>query len=134
MAMMSISQLAKAAGVGVETVRYYQRRGLLRDPQPGRQRGLGIRHYGGDDLRTLRFIAAGKQAGFTLAEIGRLQHLDAIDDRAEARALADKRVKALNQQIVRLVEARDMLRRLAHDCGTGTAGACPIIATLAGEV
>ena len=58
----SIAGLAKAGGVGVETVRYYQRRGLLRTPD----RGDGIRRYDEDDLRRLRFIRSAQAAGFTL--------------------------------------------------------------------
>ncbi len=129
---MSIAELARAAGIGVETVRYYQRRGLLRDPKPARSGAGGIRHYCNDDVRALQFIAAGKQAGFTLAEIGHLQHLDAMDDRAEARRLARERIVALDEEIARLAEARDRLSTLADACGKGGGGACPIIATLAG--
>lgn len=131
MAAMSIAQLARAAGIGVETVRYYQRRGLLRDPKPSRHPGGGIRHYDDDDLRRLRFIAAGKEAGFTLAGIAHLQELDSIDDRAEARRLAAERIVALDEQIARLQTARDRLRKLARECGKGGAGPCPIITTLA---
>ena len=54
MSAMSISQLARNAGVGVETVRYYQRRGLLPDPQPQKTGASGIRHYGPDEARRLR--------------------------------------------------------------------------------
>jgi DNA-binding transcriptional MerR regulator len=65
----TIGGLAKAAGVGVETVRYYQRRGLL--PEPARPAGE-IRRYGGEDLRRLRFIRSAQTAGFTLNEIKEL--------------------------------------------------------------
>ena len=74
----TIGGLAKAAGVGVETVRYYQRRGLL--PEPPRPHGE-VRRYGDDDVRRLRFIRSAQAAGFTLAEIGELIALDASDDR-----------------------------------------------------
>ncbi len=131
MSAMTIAQLAKAVGVNVETVRYYQRRGLLRDPKPSQTPGSGIRRYDESDLQTLKFIAAGKNAGFTLAEIGRLKELDALDDRSEARRLAQERVALLDAEIARLQEARDHLQLLAHECGTGGAGPCPIIATLA---
>lgn len=127
----SIAQLARAAGVSVETVRFYQRRGLLRDPQPSRHPGSGIRHYDEDDLRTLRFIRSAKEAGFTLEEIGRLQQLDAEDDRAEARRMAQTRIEALDRQIAGLEAARRRLEALARLCASGTGQACPIIASFA---
>ncbi|MFC4255671.1 MerR family transcriptional regulator [Altererythrobacter xixiisoli] len=133
MSSMSIGQLARMVGIGVETVRYYQRRGLLRDPRPSKMPGAGIRHYDETDVQTLKFIAAGKNAGFTLAEIARLKELDALDDRSEARRLAQERIAALDADIARLQHARDHLSRLAHECGAGAGGLCPIIATLARE-
>ena len=124
----TIGGLAKAAGVGVETVRYYQRRGLL--PEPARPRGE-VRRYGEEDLRRLRFIRRAQAAGFTLAEIGELLELDAADDRARARELAQARVAALDAKIAELREARDALAGLAADCARdweGGGGACPILA------
>ena len=88
MAAMSISQLARSAGVGVETVRYYQRRGLLPDPRPQKTGASGIRHYGPEERRRLRFIRSAQAAGFTLEEIAELLHLDSTDDRARAREMA----------------------------------------------
>ena len=85
---LTIGRLATAAGVGVETVRYYQRRGLLETPARDRE----IRRYGSDDLRRLRFIRQAQSAGFTLEEIKELVDLDAGEDRARARALAGARV------------------------------------------
>ena len=69
---MTIGALAQSAGVGVETVRYYQRRGLL--PQPARSYGT-IRRYGPDDAARLRFIRRAQELGFTLDEIGELLEL-----------------------------------------------------------
>ena len=63
---LSISKLAGAGGVGVETVRFYQRKGLLQTPP----RGGGMRRYGEADLRRLRFIRMDQRASFTLEEIG----------------------------------------------------------------
>src|SRR5262252_2623468 len=81
----TIGGLAKTAGVGVETIRYYQRRGLL--SQPARPRGE-IRRYSEEDVKRLRFIRSAQSAGFTLAEIGELIAMDASDDRTRARELA----------------------------------------------
>jgi len=120
---LTIGKLATAAGVGVETVRYYQRRGLLETPTRDRE----IRRYGSDDLKRLRFIKQAQAAGFTLEEIKELLDLDASEDRARARALADVRVKALDRKIGELQKARDALKRLARECGSARAGPCPIL-------
>lgn len=120
---LTIGHLARDGGVGVETVRYYQRRGLLETPR----RGDGIRRYGEEDLRRLRFIRSAQAAGFALEQVGELLALDATHDRAQARALAKTRIAALDEKIAELERARDALRRLARDCGAGTKGPCPII-------
>jgi MerR family transcriptional regulator, mercuric resistance operon regulatory protein len=120
---LTIGKLASAGGVGVETVRFYQRRGLLETPT----RDDGIRRYGGDDLRRLRFIKQAQGAGFTLEKIKELLDLDSSDDRARARALANERVTALDSKIAELKRARDALKRLARECGAGGPGPCPIL-------
>lgn len=120
----TIGGLAQAAGVGVETVRYYQRRGLLAEPAraPGE-----IRRYGEEDVRRLRFIRSAQAAGFTLSEIGELIALDASDDRARARELAKARVQAIDETIAKLGEARDALAGLATACASKRGGPCPIL-------
>ena len=126
---MKIAGLAHAGGVGVETVRYYQRRGLLETPErPGSGGyGSGVRRYGEPDVRRLRFIRSAQAAGFTLEQIAELIALDATDDRARARELARDRISALDAKIAELKAARDALSRLARACGSGSAGPCPII-------
>lgn len=126
---MTIARLARAGEVGVETVRYYQRRGLMPEPQRPAGGGLGggVRRYGESDVRRLRFIRSAQAAGFTLDEIAELLRLDATDDRARARELARGRVAALDARIAELRAARDALSRLAEKCGRGGAGACPIL-------
>ena len=121
----TIGALAKAAGVGVETVRYYQRRGLL--PEPARPHGE-VRRYGPEDLRRLKFIRSAQAAGFTLNEIGELLELSASDDRARARELAEARVSALDEKISELQQARKALAGLASDCAKKRGGPCPILA------
>ena len=120
---LTIGKLAAAGGVGVETIRYYQRRGLLE--QPMRERG--IRRYGSEDLRRLRFIKQAQTAGFTLEEIKELLELDASEDRSRARELAKTRVEALSIRIADLERARDALQRLARECSHGSSGPCPIL-------
>ena len=125
---LTIGKLASAAGVGVETVRFYQRRGLIDQPA----RDGGIRRYGSDDLRRLRFIRHAQAAGFTLEQIRELLALDSTEDRAKARTLALGRVAALDEQIARLKGARDALKRLAGDCAAGAPGGCPILEAFEG--
>ena len=122
---LTIGELAAAGGVGVETIRFYQRRDLLRTPA----RGGGIRHYGREDVRRLRFIRQAQAAGFTLEEIRELLELDAGEDRGRARELAKARIEALDAKIADLQRARDALRRLARECGAGSTGPCPILAS-----
>jgi MerR family mercuric resistance operon transcriptional regulator len=122
---LTIGQLAAGGGVGVETIRFYQRKGLLQTPA----RAGGIRRYGGEDLRRLRFIREAQTAGFTLDEIKELLALDASHDRPRARALARSRIEALDARIAELQRARDSLRRLAGECAEGGKGPCPILAS-----
>src|SRR5947209_15946526 len=95
---LTIGRLAAAVGVGVETVRFYQRRGLLETPA----RDDGIRRYGSDDVRRLRFIKRAQAAGFTLEQIKELLDLDASNDSSGARALANERMVALDARIAGL--------------------------------
>src|SRR4051794_13275128 len=120
---LTIGRLSQAGGVGVETIRFYQRKGLLQTPT----REAGIRRYGSDDLRRLRFIRQAQAAGFTLEEIKELLELDASEDRTRARALAKERVAALDSKIAELRQAGDALQRLARECGSGAPGPCPIL-------
>ena len=122
---LTIGSLAAAASVGVETVRFYQRKGLLETPT----RDCGIRRYGSDDLRRLRFIKQAQAAGFTLEEIKELLELDKSLDRTRARELARSRIALLDAKIAELKSARNALSRLAGECGEGSSGPCPILAS-----
>jgi len=127
---LTIGKLADAGGVGVETVRYYQRRGLLAEPERGY--GAGVRRYDDGDLRRLRFIRSAQAAGFTLEQIAELLELDARDDRPRARALAREQIAVLDGKIAELTAARDALGKLAQECGKGGKGPCPILAAFEG--
>ena len=126
---MTIAGLAREGGVGVETVRFYQRRGLLATPErPGGSGSSGgFRRYDVGDVRRLRFIRSAQAAGFTLEQIGELLALDATDDRPRARQLAKERITALDAKIEELARVRASLRRLERECGSGSAGPCPIL-------
>lgn len=125
MMSLTIGQLAATAHMGVETIRFYQRKGLIETPT----RATGIRRYGPEDLRRLRFIRQAQAAGFTLEEIKELIALDAGEDRSRARALAASRIETLDTKIAELQRARDALQRLATECGKGGKGPCPILAS-----
>ena len=131
---MTIARLAEAGGVGVETVRYYQRRGLLPTPPRPEGSGLGggVRRYGAEDVRRLRFVRSAQAAGFTLEQIGELLALDAGEDRGRALTLARARLEELDARIAELEAARSALRRLAGACAGGGKGPCPIIAAFEG--
>ena len=122
---LTIGQLAAGCKVGVETIRFYQRKGLLETPT----RESGIRRYGSEDLRRLRFIRQAQAAGFTLEEIRELLELDSGQDHSRARELAKSRIDALDAKIAELGRAREALERLATECGQGRKGPCPILAS-----
>jgi MerR family mercuric resistance operon transcriptional regulator len=125
---LSIRKFADAGGVGVETVRFYQRKGLLDIPG----RGEGIRRYGETDIRRLRFIRMAQRAGFTLEEIRELLALDAGQDRRRAREMAQARIATLDERIAEMEQARDYLQKLARQCSAKASGPCPILASFDG--
>ena len=120
---LTIAGLGAAAGVGVETVRYYQRRGLLAVPASAG----AVRRYDTGDLRRLRFIRRAQAAGFTLEQIGALLALDRTGDRARVRELATERLAALDSRIAELEQSRAALERLRSTCASGRRGPCPIL-------
>jgi MerR family transcriptional regulator, mercuric resistance operon regulatory protein len=122
---LTIGGFAAAGGVGVETVRFYQRTGLIRIPT----RETGGRRYTSADLRRLRFIRQAQAAGFTLLEIRELLALDAGEDRARVRELAAARMAALDAKIAELQTARTALQKLAKACRATSTGPCPILAS-----
>jgi MerR family mercuric resistance operon transcriptional regulator len=89
--------------------------------------GGGVRRYGPEDIRQLRFIRSAQAAGFTLDQIGELLALDATTDRERARALATEQLAVLDARIAALQTARDALLRLSEACSHQDEGPCPII-------
>ncbi|MEJ0059485.1 MAG: MerR family transcriptional regulator [Terricaulis sp.] len=121
---MTIARLAGAAGVGVETVRYYQRRGLMPTPKKS---GGAYRTYGQGDLERLIFIRRAQGAGFSLEEIQELLSLDRSNDKKRVRELARERLVALDLKITELREAQSALTKLLGVCEKRNGGPCPII-------
>lgn len=124
----TISEFAASCGVGVETIRYYQRQGLLNVPQrEGAFNSAKIRRYGDADIQRLRFIVSAKKAGFTLREIKELLDLEKKNDRERVRTISESRIKKLDAQIAELTDARESLQRLVKECKKAHTKSCPIL-------
>jgi MerR family transcriptional regulator, mercuric resistance operon regulatory protein len=125
---LTIGAFAAAADVNVETVRYYQREGLLAEPdKPSR----GIRRYGSVDVARVMFIKAAQRLGFSLAEIAGLLELDDGAHCREARALGQHKLDDVREKLADLRRIESVLARLVRDCGNarGTVS-CPLIMAL----
>ncbi len=126
----TIGDVADAAGVGVETIRYYERRGLV--PQPGRAMG-GYRRYGRGHVDRIRFIKRAQALGFSLEEVATLLELEDGTDRKSIRRIAGARLEETRRRIADLKRIEHALAHLLHDCEAyAKAHRCPIIAAIAG--
>jgi MerR family mercuric resistance operon transcriptional regulator len=125
---LSIGKLAQSAGVNIETIRYYQRRGLLDEPPKPLS---GCRCYLPEQLKRLRFIKRAQALGFTLDEVGALLTLDTACTCSQTRALAVRKLALIEQKIADLDAMRQVLGVLVQKCDAGVGGAsCPIIDVL----
>ena len=125
---LTIGRVADAAGINVETIRFYQRLGLLDEPAkpPG-----GVRRYGVEFVARLRFIKRAKQLGFSLAEVRRLLVLEDPQSCGKARSLAAEKLALVENRIADLERMRGVLTDLVARCDVRRGKvACPIIATL----
>ncbi len=127
---MTIGRLARQAGVNIETIRYYQRRGLLATPRKPPQ---GVRRYSGETLARLRFIKRAQELGFTLREIAGLLKLGDGSCR-ETRAIAEHRLTDIETRIRDLQSMRATLDKLVRTCRAGDQPPCPIIASLKHDI
>ena len=125
---LTIGRVAKLAGVNVETIRYYQRRGLLTEPEKPH---MGYRRYPADSVRHIRFIKRAQALGFTLEEIAELLRLEEAYACAETRALAAHKMRLIDQKLMGLAAMRKALAALVQQCDRKrpTKG-CPIIEVL----
>jgi len=125
---LTIGRLAAAAEVNVETVRYYQRRGLLREPT----RPMGsVRRYSSDDVKRIRFVKRAQQLGFTLDEVANLLQLEDGRSCRETERLAQQKLVTVQVRIADLRRLRKTLQDLIGRCGVGRGKiACPIIKSL----
>lgn len=128
-AELTIGKLAEAAGVNIETIRYYQRRGLL--DQPSKPLG-GHRRYAPGQVKRVRFIKRAQALGFTLDEVGALLRLDAACACAETRELATRKLAVIETKMADLAAMHRALGGLVQQCDAGnSSAACPIIDVLA---
>ena len=130
--MYRIGELAKACGVKADTLRFYEKNGLI---SPGIRNESGYRLYGEQDRRRLEFIIRAKSVGFSLADIGELLSLDTNKARVtcqEVKAVADAKLEQVEQKIVELTRFRENLKSLSDICcgGPRSAEHCAILETL----
>ena len=126
---LTIGRLAKAAQVGIETIRYYQRQQLL--PTPPATRGA-FRYYPTSLIERIRFIKRAQELGFSLSEIGTLLRLADGTDRRSIRKLAADRLAQIRAKLIDLHRMEAALKHALHDCeATGLKNPCPIIAACA---
>jgi MerR family copper efflux transcriptional regulator len=130
MRTMTIGRLAEQAGVNIDTIRYYERHGLL--PRAAR-RASGYREYAADDVERLNFIRRAKDLGFSLSAIGELLSLSA-DRQSDMRGVkrkAQEHLAEVEQKIRELQKVRRGLKTLIAACpGHGELASCPIVAAL----
>lgn len=130
---MKIGELAHRAGVGVDTVRYYERQGLM--PVPARK-ASGYRLFEAGDVTRLQFVRRAKALGFTLSEIRELLALSGRrqDDMADLKTAVTEKLVDLEAKLAELTRIRDGLKALVASCpGHGALARCPILAALAEE-
>lgn len=121
---LTISKLAQTAGVGVETVRFYQRRGLINIPHAS----SGYRTYTEQDIERLRFIKRAQTIGFSLDEIVELLQLNDTRDHLTARTLGLSKIADIETRIEQLNHIAEALRHLVNECQQGEMNVpCPII-------
>lgn len=133
MATMTIGQLASQAGVGVETVRFYERMGLIEDPP---RRHSGYRAYPSQALSRLRFIRQAKELGFSLKEIKGLLDMRIESPRAcsEVRQRVDEKISDLEGRMRSLASILSALEELAVLCDRRqTSSQCPILDSIADQ-
>lgn len=127
---MTIGEVAKAAEIGVETVRFYEREGLIAEPP---RRRSGYRQYPPDTVRRVRFIRRAKELGFTLTEIGELLELrvDPTKSCADVRTLARAKMADIEAKMLDLARIQAALAELVRTCrGKGATSDCPILDAL----
>lgn len=126
----TIGGLAEAAGINLETIRYYQRRGLM--PEPARPQG-GIRRYGQPDLARVRFIKSAQRLGFSLEEVVELLKLEDGSHCGQARVQGERKLADVRARLEDLQRIEQALSELVQRCHSARGRVCcPLIASLQG--
>ncbi len=131
MSGMTIGKAARKADVGVETIRFYERRGIIQ--QPPKPADAGVRVYPIETVERIRFIRQAQELGFSLREIAELLSLraDPETDCADVRARAEAKLREVDRKIARLESIGEALRTLIATCpGQGAVTACTIMEAL----
>ena len=123
--MLTIGKLAKHCDMNVETVRYYQRIGLLRIPKST----TAYRYYNEQDIETLSFIQKAKDAGLQLSEIQELLTLE-LDDHVQVRQVIEQRLEKIDQRIRELQSLKLRLVSWLDECKSSSEDCCPILKAL----
>jgi len=126
---MKIGELSKQSGVSIDTIRYYEQRGLIPE---ARRTASGYRQYSAEDVSRLKFIVQTKELGFTLEETGQLLALRTDDcNCAEVRAVAEAKANEIAVRIRKLSQMRQILLSLAEQCeASSDTDPCPILKSL----
>ena len=125
---LTIGAFAKAAGVNVETVRFYQRKGLL--PEPHKPYG-SVRRYGEPAVRRLRFVKSAQRLGFSLDDVAELLRLEDGAHCKEASSLAEHKLKDVREKLAVLARMETTLAALVHACHAQKGNVtCPLVAAL----
>ncbi len=127
----TIGKAARRAGVGVETIRFYERKGII--AQPRRPAGSGYRQYTDDVVSRIRFIRQAQEFGFTLKEIDNLLALkaDPASDASQVRERAQRKLDEVERKMVRLTRIASALRTIIDACpATGALSCCSIMNSL----
>jgi MerR family mercuric resistance operon transcriptional regulator len=133
MKTLTIGRLAKKVNVNIETIRYYERRGLI--PEPPRSES-GYRHYSQDSVARIRFIIHAKELGFSLKEVSELLSLrvDRYNTCNDVKRMAEVKITDIEEKVRALLDMKNALMKLKAECnGRGPVGECPILEALEAE-
>ena len=123
--MASIGSIAKATGISVETIRYYEKQGLIK---PAQRRANGYRDYSSETIHRIHFVLNAKQAGLTLKEINELLSLSTESSSGSVKILIESKLDEINEKLQSLIKIQRTLQELSLSCdGSTPISDCPIM-------
>lgn len=132
--VLTRGKLAKATGVHIETIRFYEKKGILNEPE---RSAAGYRQYDNTSVKQIHFIQRAQDLGFTLTEISELLKLRDTPERSssEVRTMAEEKIAVIDDKIRDLQAMRNALQKVTLECdGKGALSCCPIMAAMEGRV